>query len=104
MNQHHVGLGRCMARVVVMAVSLLMLTAVASHAQQMVRFVGSVQWIAGSRMQVMTPTGTSVVVDLTEADYELVHLHRRLLVHGGQGLGGGRHERQSASPHQPLGR
>jgi hypothetical protein len=68
MNRRDVGLGRRVARVVCMAGSFLMLAAVASEAQQMVRFVGSVQWIAGSRMQVMTQTGASVVVDLTEAD------------------------------------
>jgi hypothetical protein len=56
------------ARALFMAASFLVLAAVASDAQEMVRFVGSVQWIAGSRMQVVTQTGASVLVDLTEAD------------------------------------
>ena len=47
---------------------MLSLAAVAAEAQGMVRFVGSVQSIAGTRMQVMTDTGASVVVDLTQAD------------------------------------
>jgi hypothetical protein len=55
-------------RVLLTAASLLALAVVAAEAQGMVRFVGSVQWIAGTRMQVMTDTGASVAVDLTDAD------------------------------------
>ena len=55
-------------RLVLAAVLLLTLAVVASEAQQLVRFAGSVQWIAGNSMQVMTDTGASVVVDLTQAD------------------------------------
>ena len=49
-------------------VLLLTLGVVAAEAQQWVRFMGSVQWIGGTRMQVMTETGASVAVDLTGAD------------------------------------
>jgi hypothetical protein len=51
-------------------VTVLMVTLVvtAAEAQQFVRFMGSVQWIGGTRMQVMTDTGASVAVDLTGAD------------------------------------
>ena len=52
----------------VAAALLLTLAPAAVDAQQIVRFVGSVQWIAGTTMQVMTATGVSVVVDLTQAD------------------------------------
>jgi hypothetical protein len=37
------------------------------HAQE-ARVFGQVQWIAGSRMQVLTEDGTSFAIDLTEAD------------------------------------
>ena len=50
------------------AVFLLTLAAGAPEAQELVRFFGSVQWIAGTRMQVMTDSGASVAVDLTQAD------------------------------------
>lgn len=43
-------------------------SAVASEAQQLVRVLGSVQWISGTRMQIMMDTGASIAVDLTEAD------------------------------------
>jgi len=50
------------------AALLVTLAPAAADAQQIVRFVGSVQWIAGNSMQVMTDTGASVVIDLTRAD------------------------------------
>jgi len=50
------------------AVLLLVLTVVAPEAQQLVRVVGSVQWIGGTKMQVMTDSGASVTVDLMQAD------------------------------------
>lgn len=50
------------------AVLLLALTPVAPEAQQLLRFFGSVQWIAGTSMQLMTDSGASVAVDLTQAD------------------------------------
>ena len=56
------------ARSIVAAALLLGFVTVAAQAQGMLRFVGSVQWIAGNSMQVMTDTGASVVVDLTQAD------------------------------------
>jgi hypothetical protein len=50
------------------AVLLLVLTVVVPEAQELFRFSGAVQWIAGTRMQVMTDSGASVAVDLTQAD------------------------------------
>lgn len=44
------------------------LTMVAPEAQEVVRIVGSVQWVSGSKMQVLTETGASIAVDLTDAD------------------------------------
>jgi len=53
---------------VLAAALLLTLAPAAAEAQRNVRFVGSVQWIAGNSMQVMTDSGASVVIDLTQAD------------------------------------
>ncbi len=47
---------------------LVLLPVVTAQAQRPVRFAGSVQWIAGTRMQLMLDSGASVAVDLTEAD------------------------------------
>jgi hypothetical protein len=44
------------------------LAAVTLEAQEPVRILGAVQWVAGARMQVMTDTGASLAIDLTEAD------------------------------------
>ena len=55
-------------RSVLPAALLLTLAPAAAEAQRNVRFVGSVQWIAGNSMQVMTDSGASVVIDLTQAD------------------------------------
>ena len=55
-------------RSVLAAALLLTLAPAAAEAQRNVRFVGSVQWIAGNSMQVMTDSGASVVIDLTQAD------------------------------------
>jgi hypothetical protein len=52
---------------VLVTVLLLTLAIVTAEAQQLVRLVGAVQWIGGTRMQVMTDAG-SVPVDLTQAD------------------------------------
>jgi hypothetical protein len=41
---------------------------VAPDAQEVLRFLGMVQWITGTRMQVITDSGASVAIDLTEAD------------------------------------
>jgi hypothetical protein len=46
----------------------LALAVPASEAQAPVRILGAVQWVAGAQMQLMTDTGASVTVDLTEAD------------------------------------
>jgi hypothetical protein len=50
------------------AVLLLGLAAVAPEAQELTRFLGLVQWIAGTRMQVMTDSGASIAIDLTQTD------------------------------------
>jgi hypothetical protein len=50
-------------------VAVILLAGVATaDAQQPARIYGSVQWIAGDRMQVMTDGATSVSVDLGQAD------------------------------------
>ena len=49
----------------------LMLVALAggpSGAQERVRLFATVQWIASTTMQVMTVSGASVAIDLTQAD------------------------------------
>jgi hypothetical protein len=46
----------------------LALAVPASEAQMPVRILGAVQWVAGARMQLITDTGASIAVDLTEAD------------------------------------
>ncbi len=54
------------------------------EAQQRIRLVGSVQWIGGTRMQVMTDRGT-VAVDLHEADqgsYQGLRNSERIIVDG----------------------
>ena len=38
------------------------------EAQERVRLFGTVQWIASSTMQMMTVSGTSVAIDLKDAD------------------------------------
>jgi hypothetical protein len=55
-------------RVVSTTAVLLALAAPASDPQDLLRFAGTVQWIAGTRMQVVTTNGVPVVVDLAEAD------------------------------------
>src|SRR5207247_3388762 len=62
---------------IVLGAALLALVVAAPQAQELLRISGSVQWIAGSRMQVMTTSGSSIVVDLTQADQSS---DRRLLV------------------------
>jgi hypothetical protein len=49
-------------------VAVLALAVVPLEAQELVRIVGIVQWVAGTKMQVMTETGASVAVDLAQAD------------------------------------
>lgn len=52
----------------VAAALLLAFAAAPAEAQQMLRVFGSVQWVAGTRMQVTTDTGAAVAVDLAQAD------------------------------------
>jgi hypothetical protein len=59
---------RLVCAAVLVAVLLLALAEVAPEAQELVRILGSVQWVAGARMQVMTDSGASIAVDLTQAD------------------------------------
>jgi len=46
----------------------LVVSAAAPASAQTVRLVGTVQWVAGVKMQVMTDGGSSIAVDLKEAD------------------------------------
>jgi hypothetical protein len=61
------GLGPC-AALFVAAALLFALAAVATEAQELMRFVGTVQWVGGTRMQVMTDSGASVAIDLMQTD------------------------------------
>jgi hypothetical protein len=56
------------ATLLVAAALLFALGAVAAEAQELMRFVGTVQWVGGTRMQVMTDSGGSVAIDLMQAD------------------------------------
>jgi hypothetical protein len=53
-------------------------------AQEYVRVVGAVQWVGGTRMQVMTDAG-SVAIDLRQADqgtYQTLRAGDRIIVDG----------------------
>ena len=70
---------------IVLGAALLALVVAAPQAQELLRVRGSVQWIAGSRMQVMTTSGSSIVVDLTEADlssYQILRGDDSVIVDG----------------------
>jgi hypothetical protein len=56
-------------------VSLLaiLVSPIAAPTQQRVRFHGYVQWIAGSKMVLVTDYGASVTLDLTAADQSSYH-------------------------------
>jgi len=49
-------------------VTSLLLFAAAPATAQTIRLVGAVQWITGVKMQVMTDGGSSIAVDLMEAE------------------------------------
>jgi len=51
-----------------MATALSLAWAATPASAQAVRFVGAVQWIVGEKIQVMTDGGSSIAVDLKEAD------------------------------------
>jgi len=70
---------------IVLGAALLALVVAAPQAQELLRVRGSVQWIAGSRMQVMTTSGSSIVVDLTQADlssYQILRGDDSVIVDG----------------------
>lgn len=70
---------------IVLGAALLALVVAAPQAQELLRISGSVQWIAGSRMQVMTTSGSSIVVDLTQADqssYQMLRGDDSVIVDG----------------------
>src|SRR5437867_1162570 len=70
---------------IVLGAALLALVVAAPQAQELLRISGSVQWIAGSRMQVMTTSGSSIVVDLTQADqssYQILRGDDSVIVDG----------------------
>lgn len=49
-------------------VTALLLFAAAPATAQTIRLIGAVQWITGVKMQVMTDGGSSIAVDLMEAE------------------------------------
>jgi len=55
------------ALLVVFVSFVVALLGVAVADAQSVRLVGSVQWIAGTKMQIMTDNGASITIDLTGA-------------------------------------
>lgn len=70
---------------IVLGAALLALVVAAPQAQELLRISGSVQWIAGSRMQVMTTSGSSIAVDLTQADqssYQMLRGDDSVIVDG----------------------
>src|SRR2546430_14704870 len=70
---------------IVLGAALLALVVAAPQAQELLRISGSVQWIAGSRMQAMTTSGRSIAVDLTQADQSSYQMLRG----GGSVVAGG---------------
>jgi hypothetical protein len=66
-------------------VAALLLFVAAPATAQAVRLVGAVQWVAGVKMQVMTDGGSSIAVDLMEADqstYRGLRSGDRVLIDG----------------------
>jgi hypothetical protein len=59
---------RLALRYLLAAVLVLVLGVVTPEAQTVLRFFGWVQWVAGTRMQLMTEAGSSIEVDLTQTD------------------------------------
>jgi len=54
-------------------------------AQERIRLTGGVQWIGGTRMQVMTDGGATVAIDLREAgqtSYQALRVGERVVVDG----------------------
>jgi hypothetical protein len=56
------------AALVAAAALLFALAAVATEAQELMRLVGTVQWVGATRMQMMTDSGASVAIDLMQAE------------------------------------
>jgi len=73
------------ARRWVVAVLALLATTAPATAWPPVRIVGEVQWVAATRMAVMTQQGQSIVVDLMQADqstYRALRVRDWVLVDG----------------------
>ncbi len=67
------------------AALLLGLVVAAPQAQERIRLFGMVQWVGSTTMQVMTAGGTSVAVDLAQADqssYQALRNGERVVVDG----------------------
>jgi hypothetical protein len=67
------------------ALLLVALAVAAPQAQERIRLLGMVQWVGSTTMQVMTAGGTSVAVDLGQADqssYQAVRAGERIVVDG----------------------
>jgi hypothetical protein len=60
--------GHCLTIAGLVGMVLMLALLEAAGAQELIRFAGSVQWISGSRMQVMTDSAGSIAVDLAQAD------------------------------------
>ena len=62
--------GRSLLRWAIVALggAVLALCAATAHAQEPVRVIGWVQWVAANKMQIVGDGGGSVAIDLTEAD------------------------------------
>ncbi|HXD96314.1 MAG TPA: hypothetical protein VN646_07210 [Candidatus Acidoferrum sp.] len=60
--------GQCLTIAGLVGMVLVLAFLATAGAQELIRFAGSVQWISGNRMQVMTASGASIAVDLTQAD------------------------------------
>jgi len=54
--------------IVALGGAILALCAATAHAQEPVRMIGWVQWVAANKMQIVGDGGGSVAIDLTEAD------------------------------------
>jgi Spy/CpxP family protein refolding chaperone len=79
-------ISRCRAAAALLGAALVLaFAAAAAEAQELVRVVGMVQWVAGTKMQVMTERGASVAIDLTQADqasYQALRTGEAVVVDG----------------------
>jgi len=67
-SAHAHGRPRVRAALLPVSVSFVVLLSVVVVDAQSARLAGTVQWIAGTKMQVVTDSGASIMIDLTGAD------------------------------------